>query len=70
MRAYELTEEQNLKLPNGNWIVYKDTVSKAWWASKIDDEGNQMGDAIDSYYKRDLLNHIKSLPDTYGTDEY
>ena len=71
MRAQEfITEEKVLKLPNGNWIVYKDHGSKSWYGFKIDAEENQMGEALFAYRKRDLLNNIKMMPDDYGTEEY
>lgn len=36
-----------------------DRSTKCWWMAKFDDEGNQDGDAVDAYTKREILGEIR-----------
>lgn len=73
MRAKEfIIEKSEYSFPNGNWIVYKDGtgVNRTWHGFKVDAEGNQMGEALNAYHKRNLLDYMKQQDDDYGEDQY
>jgi len=43
----------------GVWQYRYDPSTKCWWAAEYDAEGNQIGEAIDSYAKDDIIRSVK-----------
>lgn len=39
----------------GEWEYWYDSSTRCWWAAVMDAAGNQVGDAMDAYSKREIL---------------
>lgn len=43
----------------GTYQYWYDRSTKCWWMANFDDDGNQVGDAVDAYTKREILSEIR-----------
>ena len=43
----------------GTYEYWYDRSTKCWWMANFDDDGNQVGDAVDAYTKREILSAIR-----------
>lgn len=54
MKIHKMTNEQNI-----SFEYWYDRSVRVWFAIPVDDDGNQIGDTVDSYDKSGLLFSVK-----------
>lgn len=46
---------------DGNIEYWYDRSTRCWWCREVDEEGNQVGTALDAYEKKSILLYVDQL---------
>ena len=53
-----------MKIGEKEFVVYRETdlfSCPVWIGYEVDENGDQIGESVDNYYKRDLVAQLKSI---------